>query len=155
MSSYKVHLLGGAATFGLLSLVTPLILAHNMQAHHQVLLLGLTLLGSIFPDIDIASKIQKMFFKIMFVILPLLLFFKYFLTFICVCATCLGLILIKHRTLTHRTWFLFALALACATVVSIKSPLLTEFAFVAGLYFFLGAISHLLLDYGVKQYFGK
>ena len=155
MPSYKVHLIGGAATYGLLALTMPLLFTSHLQPYHQAMLLGLTLTGSIFPDIDITSRIQIMFFRLMFVVLPLLLFLKYFLTFMYVGAACIGLILIKHRTLTHRTWFLFALSLICATTVSIKHPALTEFAFIAGLYFFIGAVSHLVLDYGIKQYFKR
>lgn len=152
MPSYKVHLLGGAATYGLVTTIVSFIAPASVPWSYQGAMLGFALLGSIFPDIDIASRIQIIFFRIMFVALPLLLFFQYFITFVCMAALCLSLIIIKHRTLTHRTWFLLLLTSTGVGLVILKHPTYTTLASTAGIQFFVGSISHLILDRAVNKW---
>ena len=152
MPSYKVHLIGGVATYAGITAIASLTPLESFSTPFQLLLVGCALTGSIFPDIDIASRIQIIFFRIMFVTLPLLLFFKYFTSFVCMALLSISLVVIKHRTLTHRVWFLLLLTVAGVSTVFIKHPAFTTLACMAGLHFFVGSISHIALDFLVRKW---
>ena len=156
MPSSKIHVLGGLAVFCLLTkILHNTFLFMHVSWYHYILLFGVTLLGSIFPDIDIASNMQKIFFSSMFLLLPILLLMKYIFIFFIFVAISLLFLLIKHRTLTHRTWFLFSFSGSLFIVSCFKSSNNISIAFVIFLYFFIGSISHLVLDYGFKRFFLK
>ncbi len=152
MPSYKVHLVGGVATYtilyGLLPLVIPTI---PTGLRYYVMWLGFALLGSIFPDIDVYSKMQQVLFRSLLVLLPCMLYLRYLKAFIglgivtglCVC--------IRHRTITHHIGFLFACAVAGSLLVIQQNPHLTLAAAVCGIQFFFGAVSHVVLDIGLKK----
>lgn len=152
MPSYKVHLVGGAATYAAVTAIASLAPIASQPKQFQLLLLGCALTGSIFPDIDIASRIQIIFFRIMLVVLPLLLFFQYYTSFICMALLSISLVIIKHRTLTHRVWFLLLITIAGVSTACTKHPSFTTLATLAGTHFFIGSVSHLILDIVVHKW---
>lgn len=153
MPSYRGHLIGGIVTYlGLLHLIK------YADPNVHVIMQGLLfcLLGSLFPDIDVKSKGQKIFYT-------LLLFFLFYCLMmhrwdLFVMLSLLGIVplLVRHRGLFHEIWFLLFLILGIV-VCLISCHGQCEALFLAnGTFFFAGCLSHVLLDRMVskiKRYF--
>ncbi len=153
MPSYKVHLVGGAATYllttHLLTRFAPWF-SHDPALH--ALFISFSLLGSIFPDIDIPSRMQTLFFRCMPFVLPCALFFNTHL-FLILSIVCIFVILVRHRTTTHQIWFLIALPLFAGLYVVQLYPQSKSVIFPICTYFSAAALSHRLLDFGPRRFF--
>jgi hypothetical protein len=150
MPDYKRHLTAGTVIFpGLLYLF------RNVNPQPVALAQWATccLVGSLFPDIDTKSKIQKIFYSIMLVTFialilhkktPLLIFFSL-----------LGLVplLVNHRGLFHRPLFIVILSISIVAAIKIYSPEYTNEAAINAVFFAFGAFSHIYLDLGFKGLF--
>ncbi len=144
MPGYKTHIVGGAVTFAAL--------AYAVQGHVDLTpsltfqWLGAAILGSLFPDVDIKSKGQGIFYKGMLLCLILLLFKKQFYPFVILSFLGLVPVLVRHRGLFHRPWFVVVLPLALAFVVGQSFPDASITLLQTSCFFAAGALSHLLLD---------
>lgn len=147
MPGYKSHLLGGTLVFAALyhtaiPLVTP-------SPLNPFLLLSVTLLGALIPDLDISSKIQRIFY---FLTIPLFLFFLFmhqWNNLLMLSGVSIAIGILRHRTILHHPLFLAALPLPAIYLLSknnISSPLIIQ----AAIFFVGGAWSHLLLDFGFR-----
>lgn len=153
MPSYRVHLIGGMVTYlGILQLIK------SAQPTIAVILQGLIfcLLGALFPDIDVKSKGQKVFYVLLLVLLIYLIRQEKYCMFAVMSFLGIIPILVRHRGIFHHIWFLTAIA--CAGSLIVKSwcgPY--EQAMLSNIWFFFaGSVSHVLLDRVVtrlKQYF--
>lgn len=107
--------------------------------------------GSLFPDIDVKSKGQKLFYGIM---APFYIFLfinrQYYLCF-CVGLTALLPILCKHRGLFHCWWFIVAFAGLWSIAMLQLFPLYPNEVVLGSIFFISGALSHLLLDFGLRR----
>ncbi|MGE3802653.1 MAG: metal-dependent hydrolase [Candidatus Kapaibacterium sp.] len=151
MAGYRGHITAGII-FGVALLVgmafTPLAAALPLEQKlvKGIVVLWLAVLFALFPDVDIKSKGQILFYRI-FILLDLLLLLKKFY----VEAALLGFlamlpIISKHRGWTHTIW----------AMLLIPSPILLGPMYLArepvldGLPFYLGAVagylSHLFAD---------
>ncbi|MBM3892852.1 metal-dependent hydrolase [Candidatus Dependentiae bacterium] len=146
MPNSRVHLLAGGIVFaGLYCIMKQTSLMTGFGLPQHTFLLGVTLLGSIFPDIDVASNMQKTFYKSMIFILPISFIINrrafFVLLFLC------GLFqVLRHRGITHNPVFLIVTPLAIAGLVAHQQPghmneLLTSCIFLS-----TGALSHVGLD---------
>ena len=109
------------------------------------------LFGSLFPDVDVKSKGQKIFYYLLFLfLLYCLMTFRWEMFIV---ASFLGIVplLVRHRGIFHKIWFLLGLTLLL--IISIKSLHLTyETLLITNTcFFFAGCVSHVLLD----QFFTK
>ncbi len=150
MPGYRVHLLGGAVTFGSLYYFITTPLGFPQSATWTILLLGVTLLGSLIPDLDITSKIQRLFyFCIIGAFLGLLLTHQWvLLLFTAGLAIVIGLL--RHRTILHHPVFLALLPMPIIYYMANNNQPLSSTIF-ASLFFIAGCWSHLLLDFGIKK----
>ncbi len=156
MPSYKVHIMGGAVTYLLVyKLSEAFSLLPQFPPMYQMLFLGITLLGSIFPDIDIKSKMQRLFFISALITLPLLLYFGQIDLFIYAGLLCILPIILRHRTITHRAWFLICAPASCAIILSAHNQSLSSIIFSSCTYFSMGALSHIVLDFGPRRIFSR
>lgn len=157
MPTYKYHLVAGAATFGLMAWLTQdWSMSDHLQTHHYLFLCGITLLGALFPDVDVQSRMQKLFFwTTLFLVLPLCLWMEQYKIFWIWGAVCVVLLLIPHRSLTHRAWFLVLAPSLGSCVLAAQHPTRSMIIFSACIYFIAGALSHLLLDYRAKWFFWR
>ena len=151
MAGYKGHITAGAI-FGIILIAglafTPLAASLPLEQKliKGVVVLWLAILFALFPDVDIKSKGQLLFYRI-FILLDLLLLLKKFY----IEAALLGFlamlpIISKHRGWTHTFW----------AMIVIPSPILLGPMYLAkepvldGLPFYLGAVagyfSHLVAD---------
>lgn len=106
--------------------------------------------GSIFPDIDTKSKGQKFFYLAIAFIYSLLAFYKYYSI-----AIVLGLIsfvplIVSHRSLLHSLWFIMIIVGSVYYGALIVFPSYGQLILISSLFFMLGVISHLVLDFGVS-----
>ncbi len=144
MPGYKTHLVGGAVTFVCLQAVlsspistTPLIMFQW---------LGATLLGALFPDVDIKSKGQGLFYKGMLICLALLLWKKQVYLFVAMSFLALVPVLVRHRGLFHRVWFVIVVPFSVAFVAGNSFPASSTLFFYNACFFSAGALSHIMLD---------
>ncbi len=155
MPSYKVHLLAGAFIYVIMAkLMVHFSLLNSFDLKDYVLALGLTLLGAIFPDIDTFSKMQKIFWRLMLLLIPLTLFYNH-LFFIGVCLLCIWILFLTHRTITHNLWFLIIFPIIVATGIIYYHPHTQTKTFSLCIFFTIGALSHRLLDFGFYRFFSK
>lgn len=155
MPSYRVHLVGGAATYVVvaqLSMVLPYL--QNFSLPEHAIFLAVTLVGSLFPDIDIASKMQNNFFKFMPLALPLALFYSINL-FVILGFACVAALVVRHRTITHQIWFLVLIPALYAFIMAHYYPSHSSIIFAVCTYFSAGALSHRLLDFGPRRFFSR
>lgn len=143
MPGYRVHLIGASVMY--------LGIIYLMQSAHlsaSTLFQGFIfcLIGSLFPDIDIKSKGQKLFYILLLIILIMLAMQQKYCMFAIMSFLGIIPILVKHRGIFHHIWFL--MAIACAFSLFVKSfcgwyegIMLNNVWF-----FFTGALSHILLD---------
>jgi membrane-bound metal-dependent hydrolase YbcI (DUF457 family) len=146
MPSSRVHLLAGAALFaGAYYGMKKIGLIDHFSWPMQAFLCGITLLGSIFPDIDIASNMQKTFYKSMIVILPVA-FFLNRRCFILLVALSGLLQILRHRGITHNPAFLIIFPPAIGLALAFQQPAQTTQIVTACILLSLGALSHVVLD---------
>ncbi len=143
MPSYKVHLVGAVATYlGILQLFK------NAELSIAIILQGLVfcLLGGLFPDIDVKSKGQKVFYSLLFFLLLFLLYQEKYCMFAVM--SFLGIIplLVRHRGIFHHIWFLIAVSCAGSLIVKSSCGFYENLMLSNIWFFFAGSVSHVLLD---------
>ena len=149
MSNYKGHLAGG--------LVTALALVYIMSWWFEPTIMLATqlivcaLFGSLFPDIDTKSQGQLLSYRFLAVLLMVLVAQQRFqLALFCSAVGILPLV-VHHRGLFHRVWFLAAICMSAVLYTSWYVPQYTVLVALHSLFFFMGALSHLWLDFGIKR----
>ncbi len=152
MSQFKGHVLGGLVAYGavvfLFSLTTV-----PLATHLQWIIA--TFAGALFPDIDIKSKGQHLFLKILLLLLILCLFLHAYIPVVLVLIFSLLPLIIPHRGLFHDLSFIVLITAAIDLVLIFVLPYKGETIITTSLFFLLGVFSHLLLDKGVKKTFSK
>lgn len=151
MPGYKGHLVGGIIAYGSMVYLLRFL---NPSVYTLAEWLALTLAGSLFPDVDIKSKGQNFFFSLLFLVLiGLALFNRFHLMAV---LGCIGMtpLLVRHRGLFHRIWFLVGAPLLLAWLACGWFPRCSrEALFLDALFFIIGALSHIWLDLGFKRMF--
>lgn len=149
MPGYKGHLVGGCAAFGFgLFLLQSSYNPTHLNAFEWFLC---ALAGALFPDIDIKSKGQNLFYKGLLILL-LFLFVKGRMQI----ALMIGIVslipmVVRHRGLFHRTWFVIAAPYAIAGFLTTCYPIYSRILLIDTSFFVLGALSHLWLDLGFRR----
>ena len=145
MPSYKTHIVGGIGVFLILLQLTKS-LDPDIPLDNIVLFLLASVVGSLFPDIDVKSKMQRYFYLSALMILPITMLTKAWHLFFITAGVCSVIPILQHRTITHQSWFiitipgLIALALAFHYNLHFNTTMFT-YLFFAG-----GALSHIFLD---------
>lgn len=149
MSNYKGHLAGGIFVY---------LLSIYYIASQQEVSLGtglewllFCLAGALFPDVDVKSKGQKIFYWLL-LILALILLINHRVQAL----MALGIIgvipmIVPHRGIFHRLWFVILIPTMGAWVTCSYLPHCTSIIVYDTLFFIIGAISHLWLDYGFRR----
>ena len=141
-------MVGGLCAYALLLLISGVPESITTAVHWFVW----CILGSLFPDIDTTSKGQKIFYRLVFLFLVILLIQQQGEFFILLSLTALIPFVVRHRGVFHRIWFL-VLFVGMLYVIGVSA-----FPWVHGnvmmwnmIFFFAGVVSHLLLDGGVRR----
>ena len=150
MPGYKKHIAAGMTTYLLLLACISMSTVSSLRAAEW---LACIFLGSLFPDIDIKSKGQLLFYHIGILSIGLcILFYQWRLLSITSLALCLPL-LVRHRGLFHNFWIIAGATLSCAFYAASIWPH-AQFSIFSDAFFFLaGVTSHLILDKGFTQTF--
>ncbi len=107
-----------------------------------------TLLGSLFPDIDIKSKGQSVFYTLFFVLLVFMVLSQKWLQASLLSILSCVPILSKHRGIFHNFWFIATLIALLLALIKYAYPCYYTLVYYDALFFMLGVFSHLLLDKG-------
>jgi hypothetical protein len=152
MPNYKGHIAGGVVTFFGLVFVT------GKQHAHVVTLAQwfvFTILGALFPDVDIHSKGRKIFFRILLASLIYFIFKQDFQACFLILAMGLIPLCVKHRGIFHNTWFIIFCTAIPVLYAQIYHGTYAYFIMWDALFFGCGALSHLFLDFGPVRFFKK
>lgn len=150
MPLYKGHLLGGFVSGVSLLFLLSKTVVYSLPVLTALEWLLCALAGALFPDVDTKSKGQKYFYWLISALI-LLSFYKGHLY----CAAYLMLfsilpLIVRHRGLFHCTWFLIVVPLGAAALAGAYLPVYRSFLFYDASFFIIGALSHLLMDFGFK-----
>lgn len=146
MPGYKGHLIGGFIAYGCALSLILLYTTSSLLTIVEWLLF--TLIGSLFPDIDIKSKGQKLFYWVILVLIVLFIINKYFEGLAMVSVLAMLPLLGNHRGLFHTLWFVVLFPAVLAYLISLYFPLYANAIAVDACCFILGAVSHIWLDFG-------
>ncbi|QQR49225.1 metal-dependent hydrolase [bacterium] len=150
MPGYRAHLSAGLIMWLAIWYLTVALLYQPTWLDLSCGLL-LSLIGSIFPDIDIRSKMQRLFYLASILIIPVALLSQAWQFFFCFAAFAFLVAIIRHRTITHQSWFLvlmpgfFSLYLGYFNQNSFNHIISFYLFFVAG------ALSHVFLDKSITK----
>ncbi len=143
MPGFRGHLIGGTVTY-----LVILQCIKSMALQPSVIASGFVfcLFGSLFPDIDIKSKGQKLFYSLMLVVLCCFLYYERTDLFIGLSLLATVPLLVKHRGLFHQLWFLIFITISTGLVIGSFHANFSAWAMKNALFFLAGAISHIVLD---------
>ena len=149
MPGYRGHIVGGVAV------CAPMVLIFHSYATPMVVVwwFALAIAGALFPDVDTKSKGQKWFYRIMFLVLIGLLLFKRFALFATFSLMASLPLIVNHRGVFHRLWFVVSVPLIAAATFDWYGVTPFNDALIASLFFIAGAVSHLVMDFGFKRTF--
>jgi hypothetical protein len=140
---FRGHLIGGAVTY-----VALLQCGRFLPIRPDVMLTGFVvcLAGALFPDIDIKSKGQKLFYGLALFVFILLLWYERTDLFIGLSLLATVPLLVKHRGLFHQPWFLIFFSISAALFLGSLHTQFSEFAMQNAFFFLAGTLSHIILD---------
>lgn len=111
------------------------------------------LLGSLYPDIDTKSKGQWLFYRIIVIMIITCLLYGSFTLLACISVMSLLPILVRHRGIFHKPWFILFTTLLFYFLVVTIFPGHKHSIIMDCLFFLIGALSHVWLDKGFKALF--
>lgn len=149
MPSYKGHLAGGI--FAYLLAIYFVVSSYNITFANGLELLLFTLAGALFPDVDIKSKGQKLFYWIALLLALVLLLRNHTQALIILAFICIVPILVRHRGTFHRMWFVIFVPLLGAIFLCSYMPGCSRIIMFDTIFFIVGALSHLWLDLGLRR----
>jgi len=149
MPNYKGHVLGGIVVYAMLLCMVAHVLHPSFITACEWLLFALA--GALFPDIDIKSKGQKYFYYLIFVLLIVLAMHQQFATIACCSFIIITPMLVRHRGIFHRTWFIISMPMAVWGLTCFFLPSCSSSFFYNTLFFIAGGLSHIILDYGFSR----
>ncbi len=143
MPGFRGHLIGGTITYLLILQYLKL-----LPIESSVIVSGFVfcLIGSLFPDVDIKSKGQKLFYSLALFVLCCFLWYERTDLFIGLSFLATVPLLVKHRGLFHQVWFLIFISITTGLVIGSFHDQYSAWAMKNALFFLAGAISHIVLD---------
>jgi len=148
MPGYRAHLVGGMAVYGITLYMLRSYCGSAFVAAEWMLF---ALAGSLFPDIDTKSKGQKFLYQILLVILIILAIQRKFVLMAILSVTAMVPIIARHRGIFHRWWFVIGLPLVVALIIAISAPHYTKIILFDVIFFIVGGVSHLVMDFTVSR----
>jgi len=149
MPNFKGHLAGGIFIY----LVAMYWILSNQTISLSTSLewLLFTLAGSLFPDVDTKSKGQKLFYWIALALSLFLLSNNRMQEFVILGLCSLVPLLVGHRGIFHKTWFVILVPASIAGICCLYMPHCEKIIMYDTFFFIMGALSHLWLDLGIVR----
>lgn len=144
--TWRWHVLGGLIAYGIGILLESCI--GTVTFIKTIPLVAICLLGALFPDIDTTSKIRKIIYgKWLIVFFALLIFFNTnpAIITLAVLISLLPLV-VRHREIFHNIFFLALIPTTISLPLAWYFPNQSTLIFRCAYFFFLGALSHIMLD---------
>ena len=141
--NYRGHIVGGIASY----LITLYVLSfYNLQANNASLLFWFmtSIFGALFPDIDIKSKGQKIFYLLLSLIIVWSVAAKNLVTLSIASLFGMAPLISRHRGMFHSIWLIVFTPIAIT--LTLKHFNIVPVTFYPCLFFITGALSHLILD---------
>lgn len=151
MPGYKGHLAGGVVIYFIAFYVMTFYIAPTFLTGLEWLLF--TLAGALFPDVDVKSRGQNYFYWIVLCLLILLITLHRWKIVALTSILATIPLLVRHRGIFHRAWFVVMIPLTAAGVLSSYVPQHSMRMWIDALFFTVGALSHLWLDLGLRKMF--
>jgi membrane-bound metal-dependent hydrolase YbcI (DUF457 family) len=148
MPNYKGHLFGGLCAFLFIFIF---FLYKQVTLFVGIELLICLLLGALFPDIDTKSQGQKLFYRLLFVVLLLLFIKQKFFEIAFFALLAFLPLLVKHRGLFHNIWFVSFISFIPYFYCSLWMPSYCPILLWNTVFFVIGIITHLWLDLGFRR----
>ena len=149
MPNYKGHVIGGLVVYAVFFYLVARAWAPSHITAGEWLFF--TLAGALFPDIDVKSRGQKYFYHFVFLFFILLAVRGQFHLLICCSFIIITPMLVRHRGIFHSPRFLIAMPLVVWLCASMVMPHYRKIFFYDALFFIMGALSHITLDFGLRQ----
>jgi membrane-bound metal-dependent hydrolase YbcI (DUF457 family) len=146
MPNYKKHLVGGVGVWATLLMLMQQVYVVSLLSASEWLICSLA--GSLFPDIDIKSKGQKYFYRVILLVFIFLIIQQQFVLLAPCSIMAIVPLLVRHRGIFHRLWFVILCPLAFWYIACLSSPVMSRPLLFDVIFFIAGAISHLWLDFG-------
>lgn len=155
MPKYKTHLAAGFITFFVVHKIIfylyPSI--YNKYQSNLFLFLFSCLFGSLFPDIDTKSKIQRFFYIFIFSIILILIISKEWAALSIITPLIFLPLLVNHRSFFHKIWFLTFIAISILITSQLYFNYNMQNTALLFTFFVAGCLSHIMLDYGIFRFF--
>ncbi len=151
MPGYKKHLTVGLVTGIVLLLITGFYYTTSGILCGRWLIFSL--LGSLFPDVDTKSKGQLLFYRLALGISLILILTRQWISSSLLGFCALLPLVVHHRGLFHRAWFIIGLAIGVGLLCCRWAPQERFRSGVDALFFMIGALSHVVLDMGWRRTF--
>lgn len=154
MPGYRTHMGGGVLAY-----IGLIILVSTYFVYRPSFFLALEwffccVAGSLFPDIDIKSKGQLIFYRVMAICLVYFLWKGKMAAFVWASLLSMVPLLVRHRGLFHKIWFVGFVAFVSVLALSHWYPAYQKMLIIDACFFFAGAVSHILFDsWGTKLKF--
>ena len=159
MPGYRTHLATGMiCSLGLLVVISYYMPHHLITLEMLPLCIFAALIGSIFPDIDIKSKMQQLFYLTALGICFISIIFGYWQLFCSLGTLALIIPFLYHRTTTHNYKFIILIPMIIPLYISYHQKTFSNNSFLIYLFFVIGALSHIILDRSltkIKRFFYK
>jgi membrane-bound metal-dependent hydrolase YbcI (DUF457 family) len=148
MANYKGHVGGGVIAYALLLYIVYTASTSWPMAAEW---LFFCLCGSLFPDIDIKSKARDLFYWFVSFAIFIMVIRNNLIGCAILSVFLIIPLLVKHRGIFHSLWFIALLSFGSATIISMQFSQYRIAIWYDALFFFVGAFSHLWLDFGIKK----
>lgn len=148
MPNYKGHIAGGFVFYALALILCAF---YYVPPFKIAMWLLCTIAGALFPDIDIKSKGQQFFYKVVLLTVSCCVLYKSYFSALFLCFFAFLPLMVKHRGIFHHLWFLVALVSLVCEVLCYTFPIYQDMIIANSIFFLLGIVSHLWLDLGVKK----
>ncbi|MBA2306515.1 metal-dependent hydrolase [Candidatus Dependentiae bacterium] len=150
MPNFKGHVIGGLCAYAFVAVM--LSAQHTSLVGHTIGL-SATLAGALFPDIDTQSKGQRLYLKVLALILLMSLCLRAYIPLLFVLALFFSSFIMPHRGIFHDLWFISCVLVGIDICLLIAMPHRKVEILMASFFFLAGVLSHLLLDKGFRKTF--
>ena len=160
MAGYRGHVAGGVVTCFIAHFIADTIFTkffisiHNVPKHLAIAFI-FCILGSLFPDIDVKSVGQRIFYTLMTVAIFFSIFHHKWEALVALSLVSPFPLLVNHRGIIHTIWFVSLAPLCIPLLMKQTNPSWVLQSWIAYYYFVSGALSHLLIDFGPRKTFRK
>ncbi len=158
MPGYKAHVSFAALLYALVLASSGFLLKKKMILTFYKALEWFVFItiGALFPDVDIKSKGQILFYECTLALLLFLWWKSYTYLFVIVAFLALLPLVVRHRGLFHRPWFVVVIMpLLFAFILSYFYPKSLSMIYADASFFSIGALSHCFLDAFVTRFTKK